>query len=287
MILKTLDKNDVKIIRNDTVIDNFLIDLSRWKGELIIVGGHFMLKYSHNNSCLVPMITEELKDPIDIKYTNETVGKFPSFTFRLACEIAHIRKDYETKIALLVNDHQFSRFQDLESDLNCGILRKNYFRENFEIPEVYKKILSEYGFSESKIIFRNDKLSRKGRGILPKNTPYFSEQNLRNLYASSKDKHKNNFLDQHLLLEKIDKSNLKNGNDVLIKDRCECSREVYQFIQEISPFFQDNNSSLLFIVPTPCGDPVWRGIKSDFYNKHTFTNVGEMYGIEELNQIWI
>lgn len=211
-----------------------------WPTPVVFVAGHFMLMYSALGRKLVPMLSQELEVPTDRAFVQARVGDFPMLSLGIAARVMAARPEMNARIALLVNDHQFSRFQlDLPPN-QAGVLRRQFYREWPHIPASFERLLREANLDPERTILCNDMPPRKGRGILPRVTPYFSEYNLRNCFRGSMQRkalESSRFAVQafdgvHRVVHRV--SCLVDSTLTGDGLGCNCSGEVLQFFHQMS-----------------------------------------------------
>ena len=162
-------------------------------GPVAIVAGHFMLMYDDRLQSLVPMIWQDSTNPRVQHFSQEKAGGFPISTFRTGLRLRDVLTSSggSASLALVVNDHIFQtpgwEQQNLPKGTRLpGNLRKQFYRSANPIPESFKAVLASLPPATSaEALLRNDNLKRSDDDILPPETHFFSEQNLRRKFDQS------------------------------------------------------------------------------------------------------
>ncbi|MBI2808713.1 MAG: hypothetical protein HYX68_27305 [Planctomycetes bacterium] len=158
---------------------------ARWQGKLTIMAGHYMLIYDRNRKKLIPFLASELKgetgfsgsEPATFK---EDVGDFPEASFELGLKLVANRPSQESRIALLVNDHQFQTFQEhLPKGAALAQLKQRYYREHPGLPESLRQLAEPYGPQDALL---EPNHSKRSKDTLPSRTFFFSENSLQNRF---------------------------------------------------------------------------------------------------------
>ena len=177
------------VFRTEEDLLQFLTNTSvKSGGPVAIVAGHFMLMYDDKTQSLVPMIWQDSTNPRVQHFAQEKAGSFPTSTFRTGLRLREIltSSGSSARLALVVNDHIFQtqgwEQQNLPKGTSSspGSLRKQFYRTADPIPDTFKAVLASLPASASaEALLGNDNLKRSDSDILPRETHFFSEQNLR------------------------------------------------------------------------------------------------------------
>lgn len=151
-------------IKNEKeLLQKLFLDVENCKKEKIIfLGGHFPLLYNENEAFEA------------INYW----GKFSEYTLELVCKVAKHAKEKGKKIGFVffVDDHMYEGVSGLTAQ-QLSTRRNNLYKSRSgseaKLPELYKNIMQQFGFSEKEVIRHNH--GKKGR----EDCLYFSEKVLR------------------------------------------------------------------------------------------------------------
>jgi hypothetical protein len=119
-------------------------------GELVIMGGHFMLFEDDATGRLVPGIIEEQRGDVMRRRVAGRVGVFPGYTWRLSADLARSYTDAGTaiRLLLLVNDWQYVP----KTDRPASELRAEFFAGFTALPDDYLSALAEAGLSPDVVL---------------------------------------------------------------------------------------------------------------------------------------
>lgn len=260
----------------ETLVNDLAGRARLWPKPVVFVAGHFMLMYSHRLNALVPMVAGELEDSRERDFVISRVGDFPRDSLHLAVRVLATMPAGSARIAFLVNDHQFRRFQpDVPADAG-GQLRRQFYRTHPEVLPTLGYILRSHGLDLGTSVLCNDMPPRTGRGILPRRTPYFSEYNLRNCFNDNTVQElegNTKFTIQHVdgVRRVIHRGNISSEPSSLTDEssQCACSGEVMQFFRQVSkpdgctiPGHSGGRPArtVVLLVPDECLEPVRSGI---------------------------
>lgn len=264
--------------------------LRSWPKPIAVMGGHFMLMYSSNLDCLVPMIPGAPSFGQELSSIQPVAEAFAIDSLKVSAQLLSRLPSEAARLVLLVNDHQFQRIQK-NVPREHGMLRQRFYRDNPDIPDSYRSILLEEGVDIERSILRNDLPSRKGRGILTKLTPYFSEQNLRNIFNDRTLPELQNLPEFECLEDKVGSRRLiyrrpGEKNPLPLTDDhalCGCSGEVVQLLRELTETRDINRPrarSALLIVPKDCATPVQIGVTAGLDLFKDLHSAGVVWGLE-------
>jgi hypothetical protein len=260
LVKKSLDNKDELL--------NELIERVKSK-RVAIIGGHFLLYYNQSKDELEPLILDDLSENIYIELAKNYAGNFPELSFEYSIELYHslCKKNIQSKIILLVNDHKFqdgnyqSNIEEQIAD-KAGDLRKQFYSKN-EIPNKYSDMLAKYGLLDKDVIYLHDNQTRTKEDLLPKESFYFSEQKLRNRF----DKYvKPGLIKKNLIYQSINGKRVdlyydmpSMGCEISITEEgtCGCSAEVIELINNLR---QKEFDEIIFFVPHECSIAVENGI---------------------------
>ncbi|MFC1606844.1 hypothetical protein ACFL47_02645 [Candidatus Latescibacterota bacterium] len=225
--------------------------------EVAIIGGHFMLYYESSTRQLVPMIWQDSKEHETIETSKYYAGDFPVNSFESSCTLASALKaeSIQSRLALLVNDHQFPAFSPLAQREHIGAqsrsLRQAFYRTHPKLTYSFLKIMDKYNLQEEAFILRNDKSDRTKVDTVPKLTPFFSETMMRNRFdAQFRNKFATN----------IDSGEIENNGEITIQNshgqkirltdgkHCNCAGETIPFLDLLLKSF----TTIVFFVPSEC-----------------------------------
>jgi len=150
------------------LLEKLFADVENTEKEKIVVsGGHFPLVYNEKEA---------------IEDVNHW-GLFSIYTLELACKVAKHAKEHGKKISFVffVDDHIYEGMSALNAtklSRRRNVLYKKRSGKDAKLPEVYRKVMQFYGFSEDGVIRHAHK--KKGR----EDCLYFSEKILQ---ASKRD----------------------------------------------------------------------------------------------------
>lgn len=267
--------------------------VKQWRRPVVFMAGHFMLMYSRHRTALIPMIDADVGDPRERDFIRSRVGSFPLQSLSLAADVIAICGDSETRIALLVNDHQFKRFQPEVDRQDALPLVRRFYRQNLEIPDSFTRLLTDRGLDPQTVIVRNDRPPRNGRGLLPRRTPFFSETNLRNCFGARMMSRL--ALNPRFRLERIDGfphlyHTAARAHASCLTDSdsgCGCSGEVLQFIGELSNARETGpegsskpTGTIVLIAPDECEAAVRAGLVAGMDAFSTLVNGAVVSGLD-------
>jgi hypothetical protein len=257
------------------------------KNKVAIVGGHYMLFYDTQKDELVPLIKQDLQKENQKEFAELFTGNFPEKSIQFSVDLLNElkRKQVESKLVFIVNDHKFQskNFQPNIADAiagRTGELRKKYYAEN-TLPEYYTKV-----FSESNLLLKDDVQhyhvnSKQKEDNVLKDGLFFSEQRLRNKFEKNlKDK-----LAEEGKIRKVENSGAVevyyNGfanEDICLTENggCGCSGEVMEFLYELSAL---GYTDVFFFVPNECVEAANNGFKVVADTLTTPVSIYSIYGM--------
>ncbi|MGN9788364.1 LPD16 domain-containing protein [Nonomuraea sp. ZG12] len=222
-------------------------------GELVIMGGHFMLFEDDATGRLVPGIIEEQRDDIMRRRVAGRVGVFPGYTWRLAADLARAYTDAGAaiRLLLLVNDWQYVP----KTDRPASALRAEFFEGFTALPAGYLSALDEAGLSPDVVL-----PSRKHPLAFP-------ETWLKYRFQKAADK----FVKQGLLEKRfLDAGESGRDTEVAFLDAegnyrtliscgiTGCAGEITEMISEVH---RAGHRSILIFAPGECLVPVQTGVE--------------------------
>lgn len=158
------------VLKNRKDVIRFLSKkIKNAKGPVIIQAGHFAL-IPREDKDLVPAIVDNLKTPsLKEKIKNHPyMGSFPTETWKMALALASEHCEKDVKISVIVNDWQWvNKAASGRSD----DLRAEFYQNNKNLPESYKKLLAKYHLPETILLPFESETS----------CLFFGEQNLRKI----------------------------------------------------------------------------------------------------------
>jgi len=240
------------------------------KSKMAIVAGHYMLMYDFETDGLVPMVYQDGTNKNVINHSKNMAGDFPLYTFEIGLQLVKLYKgrNVNSKIVLLINDHQFKGLSDNYAT-SGGKLRHRYYRSQYPLPNSYLDIMQNKNCNIDEVLLNNHNPNRSKTDILPKNSYFFSEQAIRNKF----DQYTKTYLlnDPHFSVQIRKKGGYNlyfhpNNNQYskcLTDDgRCGCGAEVIQFLLDINKIGFDN---IIFFSPFECKEPVLAGAQAVCY----------------------
>lgn len=222
-------------------------------GELVIMGGHFMLFEDEATGRLVPGVIEEQRDDIMRRRVAGRVGVFPGYTWRLAADLARAYTDAGAaiRLLLLVNDWQYVP----KTDRPASALRAEFFEAFTALPAGYLSALAEAGLSPDVVL-----PSRKHPLAFP-------ETWLKYRFQKAADK----FVKQGLLEKRfLDTGESGRDTEVAFLDAegnyrtliscgiTGCAGEITEMISEVH---RAGHRSILIFAPGECLVPVQTGVE--------------------------
>ncbi len=167
------------VVNNEQELIGFLSDkYQNYKGNQVIMGGHYLLLYDKEKKSLFPSIKEETNNIFLKKYIDDIIKDFPFKSFNISVELTKLFRNLKT--ALLVNDQSFRSKAITEHDKNVingdgFLLRKNYFHSPKNIPKVYAKLLQNNNIKEKDFFLTNFEPNADENTKLPLESFFFSE----------------------------------------------------------------------------------------------------------------
>ncbi len=223
-------------------------------GELVIMGGHFMLFEDDATGRLVPGVIEEQRDDTMRRRVAGRVGIFPGYTWRLSADLARAYTEAGTaiRLLLLINDWQYVP----RTDRPAGELRAEFFAGFTALPDDYLSALTEAGLSPDVVL-----PSRKHPLAFP-------ETWLKYRFQKAADK----FVKQGLLEKRFLDSGAESGreSEVTFLDAegnyrtliscgvTGCAGEITEMISEVH---RAGHRSILIFAPGECLLPVRTGVE--------------------------
>lgn len=119
-------------------------------GELVIMGGHFMLFEDATTGRLTPGVIEEQQDETMRRRIAGRVGIFPGYTWRMSAELfqEYAAAGADVRLLLLINDWQYVP----TGGRPAGELRAEFFEGFTSLPASYEKVLQEAGLSPETVL---------------------------------------------------------------------------------------------------------------------------------------
>ncbi len=249
------------------------------RGKVAIVAGHFMLMFDDRESTLVPMIWQDTNNPAVASFSRKMAGDFPvrSFSFgtSLRERILKTLPKSDPRLVLLTNDHiyQTPPWKSYCPDMNAAghlALKKAFYRQRHPLPPAFREIL-DFPNSASPLFVDNNNPSRTRNDILPKQTIFFSEQQLRNRF----DKYTREYLrlDPAFVEAPATEKNRRllfrnpaRPNELCLTEEgaCGCSGEVIEFLMTL---LKKGWNTVVFIFPSACRNAAIAGIEATVYHQ--------------------
>lgn len=230
----------IRFSNEKELLDKLFEDLkSSDKDRIVFLAGHFPLVYNEKGAI----------EALDVW------GVFSKYTLELACKLAKYSNGIgkEVKFIFFVDDHIYEPSSGLSAQ-KISTRRKALYQKRSSIdaklPDLYRDIMSNFGFSEKDVIRQDQKKVNR------KDCLYFSEKILR-------------------------ASNIKIDNL--------CAKEYVAFLDDESYFSKDNDYIVSFI-PQRCRDNICNfalGIKrGELKGSHIFLEtMAKSSGEKELYSI--
>lgn len=119
-------------------------------GDLVIMGGHFMLFEDPSSGRLTPGIMEEQQDEDMRRRVAGRVGVFPGYTWRMSVELLqeYTAVGADVRLLLLINDWQYVP----TAGRPASGLRTEFFAGLGGLPASYEKVLCEAGLSQKSVL---------------------------------------------------------------------------------------------------------------------------------------
>ena len=229
-----------------------------------ILGGHYLLDYDPENKELKPLIYDEKRKDAFNRRAWELTGHFPVATFEYAVDLNKYanRKKADSRIMLLINDHQFPAGLMAEK-VKIAELRTRYYRAN-QIPPAFEDILMKNELQKNKVLLEN---KDSFRFPVPEDEKsfLFSEYKYRKKFDRSLKK---KLLEYDEFFYAKERSNGK--TDIYLKNyplhhtclteggNCGCSGEVMEFIHQ--RYIRDGMRNFVLFVPASCNNAVSTGL---------------------------
>jgi hypothetical protein len=146
-------------------------------GPISVLAGHFWLVFDSERGKLVPLIESELSQCSKVSMLLPLVHDFPDTTFCLGLSVVERLGSGRSKISLLVDDETIRHIQELPSDVDLQMLRRDFFHGIDLAPKSYLEQVARRGLNPCEIFEPNTK--RRASSILPTESYLFSEHVLR------------------------------------------------------------------------------------------------------------
>ena len=164
---------------NEALVSALSAEYGDTDSALAIMAGHYMLAYRASTDELVPLmptVAYSEAGTAEERRLVEEMGDFPELTFDIGLRLARSRPN--SRLAVLVNDHQFLAFQPSAPKGDRGAeLRRRYFHDNPGLPAAFLAIAhSQSGEPVPTIANGAD---RTRGSTLPRDATLFSEHVLR------------------------------------------------------------------------------------------------------------
>ncbi|KAB8190937.1 hypothetical protein FH608_033375 [Nonomuraea phyllanthi] len=119
-------------------------------GDLVIMGGHFMLFEDPSSGRLTPGVIEEQQDEEMRRRVAGRVGVFPGYTWRMSVELLqeYAAAGVDVRLLLLINDWQYVP----TAGRPASELRAEFFAGLGTLPASYEKVLCEAGLSQDSVL---------------------------------------------------------------------------------------------------------------------------------------
>ncbi|MFG1709969.1 hypothetical protein ACFLIM_43070 [Nonomuraea sp. M3C6] len=119
-------------------------------GNLVIMGGHFMLFEDPSSGRLTPGVMEEQQDETMRSRIAGRVGVFPGYTWRMSAELLqeYAAAGADVRLLLLINDWQYVP----TADRPASELRAEFLADFGALPVSYEKVLREAGLSQESVL---------------------------------------------------------------------------------------------------------------------------------------
>ncbi|MBI2240125.1 MAG: hypothetical protein HYU59_04890 [Magnetospirillum gryphiswaldense] len=218
MITQTLFPKSVSEVRDA------LVAHSKSFKSVVMQCGHFLLYYDIVENRLLPGISSELTGSRHQRLRDE-LGHFPELTWKMGVDLLAAIDVPDRNVMIAVNDWQY---------VPDGIDRSPFYVENTVLPQYYQDALDQAG-AQIKV------LSPERRGGSGPESPYFSEQTLRNQYVRHiKDMIRKGMLPPDAELSEKEGLSVCNLTDILGEDReiycstknANCATEVTEMIDQ-------------------------------------------------------
>lgn len=254
-----------------------------WPGKTVTMAGHFMLMYREPSHVLAPLIGSAIADdpeasPQEREYAL-VVGDFPELSFAMGLRLVAARRPEETRIALLVNDHQFQSFQRSHpAGGELQRIRRAYYETTPDLPAPLRQLAKGCGPLED--LLEPNHARREKTSSLPSRAFCFSEQVLQNRFS----KHRKPWILQQPGFRYVS-SEVYNvpprvvymlqdsvHNICLIdeKEGCGCSGVMLEFLLVLA---EQGARHLVLFIPYECRDPVHASIEAMMACLRPFENV--------------
>ncbi|MBG0813149.1 LPD16 domain-containing protein [Planomonospora sp. ID82291] len=119
-------------------------------GDLVVMGGHFMLFEDPRTGRLTPGVVEEQSDETMRRRIAGRVGVFPGYTWRMSVELlqGYAAAGVDARLLLLINDWQYVP----AAGRPAGELRAEFFAGMSALPSSYDKALRDAGLTEDVVL---------------------------------------------------------------------------------------------------------------------------------------
>jgi hypothetical protein len=119
-------------------------------GDLVIMGGHFMLFEDPATGRLTPGVIEQQRDETMRRRVAGRVGIFPGYTWRMSVELLqrYAAEGADVRLLLLINDWQYVP----ANGRPAGELRAEFFAGLSSLPDSYEKVLRDAGLTEDSVL---------------------------------------------------------------------------------------------------------------------------------------
>lgn len=221
-------------------------------GTLHIMAGHFMLFFDPQGKQLLPGIFEDIRNPILQEQVRSRVGIFPTYTWKLAIEVAEhqsITNSKSAKFILLINDWQY-----IPSDQRDTDYRTEFYERFAKLPESYLSLLEA-----SNIISANNICESRRHSIC------FPETWLKNRFQNEAARLvKQKKLEKRYLPDRPEMSEISftdaSGTTLPLVScgMTGCAGEITEMISEV---YKSGARLLVIFAPSECHAPIRKGIE--------------------------
>ncbi|MEV4176718.1 hypothetical protein [Nonomuraea sp. NPDC049709] len=119
-------------------------------GDLVIMGGHFMLFEDPASGRLTPGVIEEHQDETMRRRIAGRVGIFPGYTWRMSVDLLqeYAETGADVRLLLLINDWQYVP----NAGRPASELRAEFLANLAALPASYEKALCEAGLTQESVL---------------------------------------------------------------------------------------------------------------------------------------
>lgn len=220
--------------------------------SVYIMAGHFMLFYDKQSDRLAPGIFEDIQNPTLKSQVKQRVGIFPTYSWKLAIELAEhhiVTNNKNAKLLLLINDWQY-----VPSDKSACDYRTEFYNSFKELPGSYLAHLN----SSSIVTTQNITCSRR-------HTLCFPETWLKNRFQNEASRLvKQGKLSKRYIPEQPDMSEISfidaSGTSLPLVScgMTGCAGEITEMISEA---YRAGARNLILLAPNECHAPIRKGVE--------------------------